>query len=373
MPPAHQPANRHNPVHIAEIACRTALGNADETVAALLEGTIALKHEPVYGEDGGEAVPLALRGSFSETLPPRWWTDLREFMAPLAGNGWGSARLPVFLTSSNFGIDGLYGLGRNRESRYKDWATPHACAAHIRREMGWGSNMSILSHACVSAQLGLWQAAQWIGQDLADAALVLSFDYVGPFVAAGFNSLKILNTGMPAPYQDQETGSIGLGDGTAYAVLTKAGDGPCIAAQSLYNEMYHFTANEPEGSGFEQCLLPLKEALAARSCWIKGHGTGTLEAGRLEAVKTHEILPGSPLVSWKGSLGHTLGSCALVELAVGLAAARAGNIPGTVGTTGPCYSPEVATAPFPRGERDSVLMLSNAFGGSHAAMIVDYA
>ena len=373
MPPSTQPASLRSPARIREIACRTALGDARETVEALLADTVAVRPSPLYGEEGGDSVPLALRHPFAETVPPRWWEDLRSFIAPLAGQGWGGTRQPVFLTSSNFGIDGLYGLSRSRDAAFAKWSTPQACARQISLELGLGENVTLFSHACVSAQLGLYQAAEWLEQDLADRALVLSFDYVGPFVAAGFHSLKILNEGLPAPYRDQETGSIGLGDGLAWVVLEKRGDGPTIEAQMLYNEMFHFTANAPGAAGFQRALDPLREVLEDRSFWIKGHGTGTLEAGRMEAESTHALFPGHPLVSWKGSLGHTLGSCALVEMALALEAHAKGRIPGTVGTRGPCFSPDVATGSFAASPFDSILMLSNAFGGAHGAMIVSHA
>jgi 3-oxoacyl-(acyl-carrier-protein) synthase len=372
MPQSH-PSCLIAPVHISRIECRTALGDADETVAALLNGEVGLKLTPAYGADGGEKVPLALRQPMQICLPPRWWDDLKTFMAPLAESGWGTARQPVFLTSSNFGIDGLYGLSKYKEQAFTEWSTPQSCAGHIREALGWGNNISIYSHACVSAQLGLYQAALMIQSGFADRALVLSFDYVGPFVAAGFHSLKILNEQMPAPFQEQETGSIGLGDGIAYAVLERDGTGPCIQSQSLYNEMYHFTSNKPDGEGFRRALESICEGIDSDRFWIKGHGTGTLEAGKMEADITHAHFPGHPLVSWKGSIGHTLGSCALVELAIGLAAQKGGQIPGTVGSPGPCFGEDVATSSFAAADHDSILMLSNAFGGAHGAMFVRYA
>jgi 3-oxoacyl-(acyl-carrier-protein) synthase len=361
------------PVRIRDLNCRTALGDARDTVGKLLEGQSALHMTPIHGEDGGDEGPLALRGDMQKCVPPRWWEDLQAFMAPLAGDGWGSLRRPVFLTSSNYGIDGLYALGRTRQEAHSEWATAHACADKIQAHQGWGENILIFSHACVSAQLGLYQAAQFLHMDLADEVLVLSFDYVGPFVAAGFHALKILNDQMPAPYQIQETGSIGLGDGIACAILSRDGDGPEISAQSLYNEMYHFTGNAPEGIGFTKALADLSGQLDPGSFWIKGHGTGTLEAGRMEAETLHQLFPGQPLVSWKGALGHTLGSCALVELAIALAAVEDGSIPGTVGSTGPCFSPDVQTQPFPAADHKNILLLSNAFGGAHGAMTVRYA
>lgn len=360
-------------VQINQIDCRTALGDTASTLAALLESRSGLEKKPMLGEDGGDLVPLALRGEMVKSVTPRWWMDLKEFIKPLAGNDWGGHRRPVMISSSNYGIDGLYALGQTHEAKYSGWATSHSCVEKILAEQGWGDNVQIFSHACVSAQLALYQATHFLNQDLADEVLLLSFDYVGPFVAAGFNSLKILNNGMPAPYKAQAIGSIGLGDGAAYAILSKEGNGPQIKAQVLYNEMYHFTSNMPDGTGFRKTLSAIAPQLEPESFWIKGHGTGTLEPGRLEAESLNQQFPGHPLVSWKGGLGHTLGSCALVELSIALAAAKKGTIPGTVGTKGECYSPDVKTSSFSAKNLNHVLLLSNAFGGAHAAMVVQYA
>ncbi|CAA6679612.1 MULTISPECIES: hypothetical protein [unclassified Lentimonas] len=372
MPSQPLPVCFNHSVHIREIACQTCHGSASESVSALLRNEVGLRFTPIYGEDGGDSVPLALRSPMQKSLPPRWWSDLLSFIQPLVSADWGTVRRPVFLTSSNFGIDALYGVSSERDVSYAPWATPHGCLAFLKKELGWGDNVTILSHACVSAQLGLYQAAQSIHQDFADEALVLSFDYVGPFVAAGFHSLKILNGQMPAPYQAQEFGSIGIGDGMAYAILDKQDKAPRITAQALYNEMYHFTSNAPDASGFTKTILSIQQALESDNYWIKGHGTGTLEAGRFEAETTNKLLPGHPLVSWKGSIGHTLGSCALVELALALAAHEQGEIPGTVATTGECLAPNVQKDSFAAKDFDSTLFLSNAFGGAHGAMVVSY-
>jgi len=97
-----------------------------------------------------------------------------------------------------------------------------------------------------------------------------------------------------------------------------------------------------------------------------------LEAGRLEAEAFARALPSAPLVSWKGSLGHTLGSCGLIELTIAMAALRAGRIPGTVGSGAPCFTDTVALAPFARDGFDAAVLTSNAFGGAHAALLLTH-
>ncbi len=352
--------------------CLSGLGHASETVNRLLAGEIALKATPALGPDGGDPVPLALREPFQHAVPPRWWDDLILFLQPVAGEPWGRPDHPVFVASSNYGIDALYSLGKARGPEFTPFSTPHGCVEELSRQLGWGPNHTLFSHACVSAQLALDRAASFIRGGHASRALVISFDYVGPFVSGGFHSLKILNEYFPAPYRDAETGSIGLGDGAAYFVLESRESRFRIGAGNTYNEMFHFTANDPSGSGFEAILAPYTKPDRKNGFWIKGHGTGTLEAGNLEATAIHRSFPEAPLVSWKGSLGHTLGSCATVELALALEAVERGNVPGTPGSKGPFFAPNVRPDPFSPGDFDSILLLSNAFGGAHASMLVHY-
>jgi 3-oxoacyl-(acyl-carrier-protein) synthase len=362
-------------VRLEATGCLTALGDGVATHAALLRGAVALRARPVLGADGGEAVPLALidgRG-FDETAPPNWLFAVRGLVATLAADGWGSAQRPVFVTSSNFGVGNLYAYRRHGDQAHLSYGTPHLCVEWLARELGWGANVTTVSHACVSAHLGLLLAARAIDAGFAERALVFSFDFISPFVTGGFNALKILNAGFPSPYADRPTGSIGLGDGAAFAVLSRGNGDFSISAQSLHNEMHHFTANRADGAGFAACLEPLRAAAAGRRVWLKGHGTGTLEAGRLECAAFASAFPDAPLVGWKGSLGHTLGSCGLVELAIACESIRAGRAPGTVGGSRPSFSPAVALESFSTADCDSVVCASNAFGGAHAAFILSHA
>jgi hypothetical protein len=361
-----------SPVKIIASGCVTPFGDAGATHAALLRGERALQAVPVSGREGGDRVPIALlagRG-LDETSPPSWGAAVNRLFANVRGPGWGTARRPIFVTSSNFGVGSLYAYRKTGDATHLAYGSPYACVDWLRREQGWGENFAILSHACVSAHLGLVQAARLVEAGLAEQALVVTFDFISPFVAGGFNALKILNADFPAPYMNRATGSIGLGDGAAYAVLSREGSGFKILGQSLHNEMHHFTANQPEGAGFAACLAPLVDKVRGLRLWIKGHGTGTLDAGRLEATQLAAVFPDAPLVGWKGSLGHTLGSCGLVELAIAMEAIRAGRTPGVVGGGAPTFTPNIALEPFSSREFDAVLCVSNAFGGAHAGLLL---
>lgn len=363
-------------VFLKECDCLTPLGRAGETLAALLRGERALGPGPVLGREGGDLVPLALLPgrALDETSPPSWIDAVRSLLATVnADAAWGTARRPVFVTSSNFGAGNLYAYRRSGDESHMKYGALVNCVEWLRNQLGWAENVTIFSHACVSAHLALLQATRVVEAGLAEEALVFSFDFLSPFVSGGFHALKILNTDFPAPYMDRPTGSIGLGDGAAFAVLTRQRADFALAAQSMFNEMYHFTANQPDAAGFEACLAPLAAQAGGRRLWLKGHGTGTLDAGRMESTTFAKIFPDAPLVGWKGSLGHTLGSCGLVELAIAREAIRRGRTPATIGSAAPAFSADVALAPFDNSAFDGALCASNAFGGAHAAFLLSHA
>lgn len=361
------------PTALVECACLTAFGDAAATAAALNAGQRALKLQPVLGRNGGDAVPLALLAPMDESVPPRWWPALRAFAAQIPAGEWGSARFPVIITSCNYGVGNLHAYTLDADARHLRYGTPFACVENLRADLGWGEHVQVFSHACVTSHLGLAHAARLLHAGFAERVLVFTFDFISAFVAGGFHSLKILNGGWPAPYAVRENGAIGLGDGAAFAVLARPGapsTGWSLRAHALCNEMFHFTGNQPDGAGFDACARAIAGPTAGRRVWIKGHGTGTLEAGRLEAEGFARHFPDAPLVSWKGSLGHTLGSCGLVELAVTLSALRTGRIPGTVGTHRPTFSANVALDSFSPDGFDAAVLTSNAFGGAHAAALL---
>lgn len=362
------------PVAIEWVNCRTPLGDARTTAVALINGQVAVRPVPVLSVGEGEIdrVPLALFEPLAEHVPPRGWKVLEQFVKTVPEAPWGTPLFPVIFASSNFGVGSLLEYGRDGRSEHLPYATPHASMDRIREIKGWGPHFMTVSHACVSGQIALHEATRHLKLG-AKQVLVFGYDLLSDFVTGGFHALKILNGQIPAPYMEREIGSIALGDGLAAAVLSCSNRSNWrLAEPHTWNEMFHMTANDPSGAGFDALLGPLATATRGRRVWIKGHGTGTLEAGRLEVEATGRSFGAAPLVSWKGSLGHTLGSCALVELAIAIEAMEMGRIPGTVHGAEPCspMAPHVAESSFAADPFDGLVLLSNAFGGAHAGALV---
>ncbi len=358
-------------VYLAACQCTTPLGSARESWRALCDGTIALKPVPVEGIDGDPVLPLSLLSPLDAALPPRWLEPCRQLVADMPERPWGEPKYPVLISSSNFGIEQLLAFYRGGPAGLQAYSTPGTAVAAIAKACGFGPDCTVISNACVSAQLALHEGGVLLGTGLAEEVLILSFDFVSPFVAGGFAALKILNGDFPRPYTDEETGAIGLGDGLGCAVLSRERSDFRIAGSAAHQESYHMTANAPDGSGFLAVSERLKPFCRGQRIWIKGHGTGTLDAGKLEAQTLASAFPGSPLVSWKGSLGHTLGSCGLIEMAIAIEAICQGRSPGTPGSPSPFFADNVASRDFALDEFDGVALFSSAFGGAHMVTLIE--
>ncbi len=360
-------------VWLSAHGCRTPFGDATATRRALADKTVALKARAIQGSDPEEdQIPLALIHPMDDQRPSGWERTIASLPDKLPAGEWGTSKRPVIVTSSNFGIDQLLAYTRDEDARRLAVALPHTSAERVAELLGWSGPPTLISHACVSSSLGILQAAQWIRSRVVEEVLVFSFDFVSPFVAAGFASLKILNRGFPMPYSDGVIGSIGLGDAVGWVVVSRTPGPFRLIASATQNEMHHMTANEPAGSGFEGVCDALAADAAGRRLWIKGHGTGTLDAGRLEANAFERCFPGAPLVSWKGSLGHTLGTCGLVETAVSMSSVEAGEVPGTVGGRAPVFAGTVALDAFSPNAFQGFLSFSSAFGGAHVLHLIEH-
>ena len=354
--------------------CVTPFGDSAASRDCLIAGQVSLQRESVLGRnDGGDCVPLSLFDDLEPSYPPAWGKPLDSLLAQCPEYDWGSSRFPIIFCSSNFGVGNLVALRRNKAAEHQALGTPQRSVDWIADRFKWGPARQIISHACVSAQLGLNLAHQWVQSSDVERVLVMSFDFLSPFVAGGFNALKILNGEMPQPFTNREIGSIGLGEGVAAAVIGRDEGDWVMTNPVTFNEMEHMTANASDGAGFSSLLSQFDSEIPSDRIWIKGHGTGTLDAGRLEAESIQKFFPDSPLISWKGSLGHTLGSCALVELAIALRAMESGTIPGTVGAGQSLMTDTVADEPFSSQSKDGFISLSNAFGGAHAGCLIHHA
>jgi 3-oxoacyl-[acyl-carrier-protein] synthase I len=251
----------------------------------------------------------------------------------------------------------------------------HALPDVLRGFTGADGPAWVVSTACSSSGKVFGSAQRLLEAGLADAVLVGGVDTLCQTTLRGFGSLQALSRGPCRPFNASRDG-ISIGEGAAFALLERDGDGPVrLLGVGESNDAHHMSAPHPEGLG---ARMAMEEALAqaglpaAEVDHVNAHGTGTPANDVIEALAITGVLgPAVPVASTKGYTGHLLGAAGATEAVLAALCIVHGFVPESLGAEP--VDPEVTAAISRAGAARRVrTVLSNsfAFGGSNACLLL---
>ncbi len=232
----------------------------------------------------------------------------------------------------------------------------------------------VVSTACSSSGKILGSARRLLGLGIVDAALVGGVDTLCEMTIRGFHSLEVLSSDPCRPFSSQRAG-INLGEGGAFLLVEREGDGPVsVLGVGETSDAHHMTAPHPAGIGACDAMrLALAEAHVepAQVDHVNAHATGTRLNDRAEARAIGDLLGAVPVVGTKGYTGHLLGAAGATEAVFTMMAITRGEIPGSLGAdpVEPDLGIDVVVTPR---ELKTRVAISNsfAFGGSNVAVVL---
>ncbi len=245
----------------------------------------------------------------------------------------------------------------------------------LRALTGATGPAAVVSNACASSGKVFASAKRWLDADLVDAVLVGGADSLCQLTLRGFRSLGLLSEGPSRPFSSERCG-INIGEGSAFALLERRGDGPRLLGVGESSDAHHMTTPDPEGHGAAAAMrAALADAGVAPGSvdYLNAHGTGTQfnDAMEARAIRTALGPDADPIVvSTKGYVGHTLGAAGSMEAIFVLEALRGGWTPASVGAD-PLEPGLGLNVPTSVCERNLHVGLSNsfAFGGSNVSLV----
>ncbi|HEX7340773.1 MAG TPA: beta-ketoacyl synthase N-terminal-like domain-containing protein [Rhodanobacteraceae bacterium] len=318
-------------------------------------------------------------------------TRLSHLLPPVIEAALNAARLststrrmmPIFVGSSSFAI-------AQSEHHYAHALRHRPEHAMAMPDAGFGSVADFAARiagsdaqtrswhtACTSAANALLAAQRLLAAGHAQHVLVLGVELANRTSLGGFQALQLLADAV-RPFDARRAGIV-LGEGIGAIVMGRArGNSPWHLADGATNSDLHgVTGAHPEGrvlAAVQQQALQRAGCRAADVRAIKAHATGTPANDTAEARAMHALflpkLP--PLCTLKPWLGHTLGACGVVELALFAAALRDGFIPATPAGTQPDPALDVhpLTSVLP-ARPGSYLLNQFGFGGNNTSLVLE--
>ncbi len=265
----------------------------------------------------------------------------------------------------------------------------HTTAANLAIYFGVHGRVLCTSAACVSATQALGQGYETIGVGLADVMVCggseeLHFSHVGVFdmlhaASKAFNATPELT---PRPFDQRRDGLV-IGEGAGTLVLEEYERAKRLG-KHIYAEITGFGTNcdgthvtNPSADGMHGAMVA---ALKSAQCgpetidYVNAHATGTTIGDIVESQATYKLFGDrAPVSSLKGHLGHTLGACGGIELALSIAMLREGWIAPTRNLEH--VDKQCAPLDYVRGEARSaklnrILCNKFAFGGINTSLVV---
>jgi len=291
-------------------------------------------------------------------------------------------RLPLFIGSSCFSIgqsetDYSAALAREPARAYPmshcgyDWL-----ADRTRQAIGGSGASYTYNTACTSSANALLGACRALQAGRYRHALVLGAELANLTTLSGFSGLQLLSDRVRAFEAGRE--GLVLGEGIAAVLLSM--DAPADAIRlhggASNCDTFSITTADPEG---RSVAAVLRQAMAGARLTpdavrgIKAHGTGTPSGDLAEAAGLRKVFSHMPPFSvLKPYIGHTLGACGVIELAMYAGALAHGRLPARLGQV--MTDPELGVQPLNASLpalAGYYLLNQFGFGGNNAVLVLE--
>ena len=384
------------PVYILNDNMVTSLGfSTAENIAAVEKGSVGIRpvNDPVL-YPGTVAISLVDTGQltlkFSEVLayygkiaPAESFTRLEQlFIVSIHDVLKTRAVMPenprtLFVISTTKGniniLENRYKTAFNQKRLYL-WEFGRI----IQHFFGFANTPLIISNACISGVVALMAASRFLQSGTYDHAVVAGGDIASEFVISGFQSFQALSPEPCKPFDLHRTG-LSLGEGCGTMILSvfpeySEKSGILITGAATSNDANHISGPSRTGQELSDAInLAMKQAVLvpADIDYISAHGTATSFNDEMEskAIGLSGLIQ-TPVNSFKGYWGHTLGGAGMIESVAAVSSLKNDILYRSAGFATPDgASPVNVISAHRHSQLKTCLKTASGFGGCNAAII----
>jgi len=358
--------------------------NTDDNFEALKQNTSGIKQHntgDIYGD-----LPLSLvdKHAFADIVggiinTSNTYTYFEQLLIWSAYDAISKSNIAVdsnrtiFVISTTKGnIEGLKNTEDRKSNSYKLWNSAKRVSEYFNNK----NTPITVSNACVSGVMALNVASQLLQNGMYDNAVVVGGDIASNFVISGFMSFMALSSKACKPF-DKDRDGLTLGEASGCIVLstTNKDNNIVIAGGANTNDANHISGPSRTGEGlFLSINNSLEEAdiNASEIDFISAHGTATNYNDEMEAIAlSRSNLNSTPINSFKGYWGHTLGASGIIEVIASVESIKNNLLIKSLGfnnkgTTDRLNIVEENTVK----QINTILKTSAGFGGANSSIII---
>ncbi len=264
----------------------------------------------------------------------------------------------------------------------------HTTAVNITKMFGITGRVISSSTACTTSSQSIGYGYEAVKFGLQEAMLCGGADEYDTTTVAVFDNLLACSTAFndrpqctPRPFDSARDGLV-VGEG-AGAVLLEAYEHAKRRGAEILGEVVGFACNNNGGDLILPNLAGIRETLRAGLSdarlspdevdFVSAHATGTRMGDVIEAQAIHAVYGDRPFVTgFKGYMGHTMGSCGVIETILTLYLMQEGFIAPTLNLETPderCAMIRHTLKPEQRPVKVAAVQ-NFAFGGVNTCLLI---
>lgn len=271
---------------------------------------------------------------------------------------------PLFVASSSLSVGGL-------ETGAPFLRDQQSFIEEVASWLHWRGPVFGVASACTSSLNAMLSAKALIESGLFENALVLGLELGNQFTSAGFSGMQLLAADIPRPLDASRDGLV-LGEAVSALYLGKQ-----AARWRLLGGANRVNGHNPVGAAHQVVTQVIAQTLdecglsPAQIDLVKLQAAGSPQNDAEEIAGLLQIFqPLPPLVTFKASLGHTLGASGAAELALIMACLETNTWPSAMAQT---PDPQLDAQCCEALAEPPARILANilGFGGGHSCVLIE--
>lgn len=235
----------------------------------------------------------------------------------------------------------------------------------------------MISNACISGVMAINHAADLVRSGSFEQVFVIGIDVLSDFVTYGFQSLFALSDEPSRPF-DKDRKGISLGEACGIIMVGKKAYHQSIRylGGAVSNDANHISGPSRTGEGLFRAVRNTLHRAGKEGGdidFISAHGTATLFNDEMESIAFNRLgLCHTPVNSFKGYFGHTLGAAGVIETLLSMISMNENELFKSLGFENQGTSEALNIVASSRKETiNCVLKTASGFGGGNAALLME--
>ena len=246
-------------------------------------------------------------------------------------------------------------------------------AKDLSDELGLNGFTLSINTACTSSANAILEASNLIEAKLFKYVVVVGLEIFSDMMSSGFHAMQLLSHSAIKPFDNERDGMI-LGEGIASLLIGSDASKWKIRGGFSNCNAVNITAVSPEGDEFVEVMqnaLLASETQVEDITALKAHATGTLSNDLSEMNALSKVFDNSIVfTTLKPYIGHTIGACGALEIAIFISCIDEGFIPKSIHHTDSINSEYIPLLQNKECHSGTFMFNYFGFGGNNTSLIL---